>query len=90
MRDCLMQNGAHLSINLPSDVARTDGVMCVSLLLTPQEDTMERTRVGLKRVRKRLTTATKQAKGYPWLVLMLFVFGLCFGVYFLSRIYRML
>jgi hypothetical protein len=54
-----------------------------------QESTMERSRVGLKRVRQRLSAATKQAKRTPWMILVLFVFGICFGVYFLSRLYRL-
>eukprot|EP00983_Pelagomonas_calceolata_P015079 479519-Pelagomonas_calceolata.AAC.2 len=41
------------------------------------EDTMERSRLGLRRARQRLSSATKQAKSNHWLVLTLFVVAVC-------------
>jgi len=62
---------------------------CGLPLLCMQEDTMERSRLALRRARQRLSKATQQAKSNHWLVLTVFVFGMCLGVYFLSRLYRL-
>ncbi|KAF5839831.1 Qc-snare protein, SFT1 family [Dunaliella salina] len=58
-------------------------------IMSTLEDTMERSRLRLRRARQRLSSATKQAKSNHWLVLTLFVVAVCLSVYFLSRLYRL-
>lgn len=50
---------------------------------------MEKAKMALKRATKRLNVAYKQAKSNHLLYLVLFCLFIFFGVYVLSRLYRM-
>lgn len=45
--------------------------------------------MGLRRARQRLNVAYKQAQSNHWMMLALFVMGMCLAVYLLARLYRM-